>query len=124
MMAQKAALFGDMDTRDRILATTDPHETKSLGRQAKNFNQELWLANRASIVQAGNFAKFSSPTNIHLKQLLLATDDRVLVDATATDKIWGIGLATTDNDVTHPEKWPGLNLLGEALMAVRRRLSS
>ncbi|RHX99101.1 hypothetical protein DYB26_008996 [Aphanomyces astaci] len=122
MMARKAALFGDVEIRDRILETFDPDQAKALGRQAKNFDQELWVTHRDSIVQSGNLAKFSDPANLHLKQLLLATGDLVLVDATETDKLWGIGLPPTHKHATTPGEWPGLNLLGFALMAVRCQL--
>ncbi len=48
--------------------------------------------------------------------------DRILVEASPVDKIWGIGLAADHTDAMFPEKWPGLNLLGIALMEVRSRI--
>jgi predicted NAD-dependent protein-ADP-ribosyltransferase YbiA (DUF1768 family) len=38
------------------------------------------------------------------------------------DRVWGIGLAAEDERAGSPEGWPGLNLLGFALMEVRHRL--
>jgi predicted NAD-dependent protein-ADP-ribosyltransferase YbiA (DUF1768 family) len=48
----------------------------------------------------------------------------VLVEASPVDAIWGIGLAADDPRASQPAQWPGLNLLGFALMAVRARLQS
>jgi ribA/ribD-fused uncharacterized protein len=48
--------------------------------------------------------------------------DRILVEASPVDAIWGIGLAADDPKVMQPELWPGENLLGFALMVVRERL--
>jgi ribA/ribD-fused uncharacterized protein len=52
----------------------------------------------------------------------LGTGDRVLVEASPVDAIWGIGLSAEDAEVTPPDKWPGENLLGFALMVVRDRI--
>ncbi|CAK4631889.1 unnamed protein product [Aphanomyces euteiches] len=123
MMAQKAYLFGDSVIGDRIVETNDPNEAKALGRQAQGFNAELWTAHRSTIVETGNRAKFSEPENAHLKALLLTTGSKVLVDATPTDKLWATGLSSESPDVVIPDKWPGLNLLGFALMSVRSSLA-
>jgi ribA/ribD-fused uncharacterized protein len=57
-----------------------------------------------------------------LREFLLGTGDRVLVEASPQDRIWGIGLAADDERASVPEQWLGLNLLGFALMEVRHRL--
>lgn len=54
--------------------------------------------------------------------VLLGTGGRVLVEASPVDRIWGTGLAADHPHSTSPEHWPGLNLLGFALMEVRQRL--
>ena len=57
-----------------------------------------------------------------LKEFLLNAGDRVLVEASPVDTIWGIGLAADDSGALDPNKWQGLNLLGFALMCVRDQL--
>ena len=47
----------------------------------------------------------------------------MLVEASPVDAIWGIGLAASDPLAVEPATWQGLNLLGFALMEVRRRLA-
>ena len=60
--------------------------------------------------------------NENLKQFLYSTHERVLVEASPVDKIWGIGLAANHEHVQNPLLWDGLNLLGFALMDVRKQL--
>jgi hypothetical protein len=57
-----------------------------------------------------------------LRDFLVGTSSRVLVEASPRDRVWGIGLAADDERAGSPERWPGLNLLGFALMEVRHRL--
>ena len=121
MMAKKAELFDDASSRDRILNAQTPAEAKKLGRSVHGFDENLWLANRFDIVVQGNKAKFMQ--NRDLEDFLLSTGKRVLVEASPTDRIWGIGLAAQDLDAENPGKWRGLNLLGFALMQVREQLA-
>ncbi|RYU94642.1 NADAR family protein [Emticicia agri] len=120
MMAKKALLFEDKETLHKILSAKSPAEAKKLGRKVKNYQDEVWLANRYAIVKEGNLHKFSQ--NQALKDFLLNTADRVIVEASPVDSIWGIGMATDHKDIENPEKWKGLNLLGFALMEVRDEL--
>ncbi len=120
MMAQKAKLFEDDEIFEKILKAENPKKVKALGRLVKNYNEEMWLERRFEIVVQGNLAKFSQ--NLDLKQFLLNTSDSVIVEASPVDKIWGIGLATEDENAERPLLWNGLNLLGFALMDVRKQL--
>ncbi|MGK7953339.1 MAG: NADAR family protein [Xenococcaceae cyanobacterium] len=117
MMAEKARLFKDDDVLAKILTASHPGEAKKLGRQVKGFSQETWLKYRIPIVVRGNLAKFSQ--NEALKEFLLNTKERILVEASPRDRIWGIGLEQNNPDAENPYQWRGLNLLGFALMEVR-----
>ena len=121
MMAEKARLFGDEENREKIITTGNPGEAKKLGRRVKGFEEHLWVKHCFDIVIAGNLAKFSQ--NPELKGFLLNTGNRVLVEASPKDRIWGIGLAADNPDVENPNLWQGLNLLGFALMVVRDQLA-
>lgn len=57
-----------------------------------------------------------------LRDYLVGTGDRILVEASPVDRIWGIGLAADDPGAADPGQWRGLNLLGFALMHTRERL--
>lgn len=120
MMAQKAKLFHDDAIFEKILQAEHPNQAKKLGRLVQNYDENVWLAQRFQIVLQGNIAKFSQ--HVMLKDFLLATGERVLVEASPVDKIWGIGLAQDHDQAQHPEQWKGLNLLGFALMQTRTAL--
>jgi ribA/ribD-fused uncharacterized protein len=120
MMAKKAELFNDTAVLEKIIRANSPAEAKKLGREVKNYVDAVWLENRYEIVRLGNFYKFSQ--NKELKEFLSNTKDRILVEASPVDPIWGIGMAADHKEVNNPEKWKGLNLLGFALMEVRDEL--
>lgn len=120
MMAEKARLFGDEATRAKILASESPREHKALGRAVKNFDGAVWDAACLDIVVRGNLAKFGQDPR--LRAALLATGDKLLVEASPLDKIWGVGLRADDPRIHDPANWRGQNLLGEALMRVRAAL--
>jgi ribA/ribD-fused uncharacterized protein len=73
-------------------------------------------------VVAGNLAKFSQ--HAPLSEFLLLTGEKVLVEASPYDRIWGIGMSADAPNVTEPQTWKGPNLLGFALMEVRRQLQA
>jgi ribA/ribD-fused uncharacterized protein len=121
MMAQKAKLFEDLDTLNKILVAPHPGAAKDLGRSVVGFDEQLWQQHRYEIVLRGNKAKFAQ--NKELYTFLLRSKNRILVEASPVDSIWGIGLAADDPLAMNPAKWKGLNLLGFALMEVRSLLS-
>lgn len=120
MMAEKARLFGDEATRAKILASSSPREHKALGRTVTGFDHATWEAACLDIVVRGNLAKFAQ--NPSLLATLLATGDKLLVEASPLDKIWGVGLRADDPRIHDRANWRGQNLLGEALMRVRTEL--
>ncbi|WP_082166721.1 NADAR family protein [Nocardiopsis sp. RV163] len=62
--------------------------------------------------------------NPELREFLLGTGRRVLVEASPRDRVWGVGLGAENDDARVPERWRGLNLLGFALMETRARLAA
>lgn len=120
MMAAKAELFGDEMILRQIMANDDPDVIKKLGRKVKNFNSKIWDQYKLDVVAKGNYLKFSQ--NPALAKYLLSTDDAILAESSPYDQIWGTGLGKEDINARNPEKWPGQNLLGKALMIVRSQL--
>ncbi|MGH1518534.1 NADAR family protein [Chryseobacterium sp. JK1] len=120
MMAGKAKLFNDVEMLEKILQSPSPNQVKSLGRKVKNFDPQLWEEHKYEIVKKGNILKFSQ--NQKFKDFLLSTGEKILVEASPYDKIWGIGMLETDRRAENPLLWQGENLLGFALMEVRDEL--
>jgi hypothetical protein len=120
MMSQKALLFSDHAMYKKIMHTADPAEHKEFGRAVANFQFDVWVKNAKDIVTAGNYGKFSQ--NLDLQGVLLATYPKTLVEASPTDKIWGIGMSRFDPKAKYPSNWKGTNWLGLCLMRVRELL--
>lgn len=120
MMAGKARLFGDPEAEARALAARTPAEAKKHGRLVRGFDEEVWRRERFRLVTEGSTHKFAADPA--LRAFLLNTGERVLVEASPVDRIWGIGLAADDERAQDPARWRGLNLLGFALMEARERL--
>ncbi|KAF2084778.1 DUF1768-domain-containing protein [Saccharata proteae CBS 121410] len=121
MMVGKARCFGDEETAAQILRATTPAEHKALGRKVKDFDRQVWDQHKSRIVEEGNWHKFTrNKEQSQLAELLLKTGERELVEASPYDRIWGIGFDRNQAEEKRDE-W-GENLLGKALMSVRRRL--
>ena len=118
MMYWKALLMGDDTIGEKILASKGPGEAKALGREVSNFDQEVWDANCDGVVERANTLKFSQDDR--LREILLGTGERVIVETSPNDRVWGIGF-DTEHAQGNEEKW-GENKLGKALMRVREQL--
>lgn len=120
MMSEKAKLFDDNEIYNKIMKSTEPNTIKSLGRKVKNFDEDMWNKVKYSIVLNGNYLKFSQ--NPSLMNFLIQTDDKILVEASPYDGIWGIQMSANDKRAENPFNWNGNNLLGFALTEVREEL--
>ncbi|KAI4837003.1 hypothetical protein E4T44_08315 [Aureobasidium sp. EXF-8845] len=119
MMYRKAITFNDPDIAAKIAAAKYPNEQKQLGRHVHNFNPKVWDQVKLGIVERGNYLKFTQ--NENFKQRLLGTGDKLLVEASEDDDIWSIGHKASDAKKVSRDEW-GQNLLGIALMNVRKRI--
>ncbi|KAL7627876.1 hypothetical protein AAE478_002071 [Parahypoxylon ruwenzoriense] len=128
MMHHKALLFGDVAAAAAILHADTPREVRALGRAVRNFDDAVWARERERIVREGTWCKFSLPAagssspehGRRLRDALLATGARLLVEASPFDRIWGVGFGAAKAP-RNRRKW-GLNLLGKCLMDVREEL--
>lgn len=118
--AKKALLFDDKMMYDKIMSVVTPKVQKKYGRMVKGFDENKWIKNREQIMYDGCFLKFSQ--NKKLKEYLLSTGDKIIVEASPYDKVWGIGLGKNHVDVANVKKWRGKNLLGKCLMEVRKNI--
>lgn len=119
-MYQKAILFNDQKVAGMIALEPAPKKQKALGRKVKGFDNKIWIEKREKIVEDGNWWKFTQSKEDDLKRLLLETGERLLVEASPYDRIWGVGYSAAKAEANQG-RW-GQNLLGKALMRVRDRL--
>nr|AEX62499.1 hypothetical protein mv_L294 [Moumouvirus Monve] len=122
MMAHKALLFEDFDSHEKIMKEINPAKIKSLGRKIKNFDEDLWDDYKYDIVVSGNKLKFKQ--NPDLFKSLTKTGNKLLVEASPHDNIWGIGLSVNKAMILPKSKWPGKNLLGKAITQVKNELNN
>lgn len=94
MMAEKARIFGDDEIHKQIMAAESPAVMKALGQKVKGFRQETWDRLKYAVVCNGNYLKFTQNTD--MRETLLATGDKILVEASPLDRIWGIRICGGD----------------------------
>ena len=99
------------------MSATTPKVAKELGRKVKNFDPKIWDSNKLNIVSKGNYLKFTQ--NKELCGYLISTSNKMLIEASPYDKIWGVGLTASDPRILDTSKWRGENLLGKVLIIVR-----
>ena len=101
MMYRKALLF-DPSVADAIIDAKTPGEAKQMGRRVKNFDREIWDKHADDIVERGNCLKFDQHDG--LRRHLFDTGDKTMVEASPTDRIWGIGFST-EEAADHEKEW-------------------
>ena len=82
------------------------------------YDESLWNGIRQIAVYEGLFARFSQ--NPELGELLKDTEKAFLAECAVNDRICGIGLSMRDPNRLDRAKWQGQNLLGYALVMVRK----
>ena len=118
IMYRKCLLFGDKDAAAAVLAADDPGVQQKIGRKAAGYIEPVWSGARQVIAIQGLYAKFSQ--NADLKEMLLNTGDAYLVECAVTDTAWACGISIDDDRKCDAANWKGSNILGSALMEVRR----
>ena len=120
-MWYKANRFGDINSQNLIEATPDPEKVKALGKQVLNFDKKLWGEVKFELMIGVNEFKFTQ--NAELGRELLQSGNKILVEASPFDCVWGVGLGENDPLILDEKNWKGQNLLGKALMKVREALT-
>lgn len=116
-MYHKALTFGDQETADKILETTEASEAKKLGRQVKDFDDKVWDQWKYHYMYKCVYAKFSQ--NEDLQDAMSMMHDKHFVEGSPVDGVWGVRLDWRDPRIHDPREWNGQNLLGRVLDEVR-----
>ena len=102
------------------MSSPDPSTHKRIGRGVRNSDSAVWDREKQNAVLFGNYHKFTQ--NSAMKPQPLSAGNKRLADASPLDPVWGNCLRADDPRDKDPRQWRGLNLLGEALSAVREAI--
>lgn len=108
MMHGKAMIF-DPSVADAIIHAKTPEEAKRLGREIKGFNRDVWNKHADDIVERASYLRFQQHGDV--LDHLLDTGSKTMVEASPTDRIWGIGFSVKDAP-GHEDEW---GLIGECV---------
>jgi len=106
---QSQKFINDSPFMETIRIASTPTIAKKLGSSRTHVLRPDWETVKDNVMLTALRAKFTQHPN--LKQLLLSTNDRILVEHTVNDKYWADG-----------GDGSGLNKLGQCLMIVRDEL--
>lgn len=103
IMAQKALLFNDTESYNKIMGTSDPKVQKKLGRGVVPFNADEWDRYYKGILFKCVLNKFMQHREFGM--MLLETGYAPIAEASPLDAIYGIGLSADKADAKDPNKW-------------------
>ena len=113
---QKALLFGDTVTADRILECDSLYEAKKLGYSVQGVDNKKWLEEGYDLCLEGVKAKFHE--NQNLLHMLKTTTPKLLVEAT-NNRTWGTGIHLRDTNALDRKHWTSNGWLSDMLMSIR-----
>jgi ribA/ribD-fused uncharacterized protein len=119
-IAAKAMMFNDYEMLHQIMSARDPRKQKEYGRKVARFDFDRWLQVAYKHMYRACLAKFQQ--NKYLKDRLLETGNKIIVEAAWYDMVWGVGLREDDPLILDKANWTGTNWLGKTLMLVRERV--
>lgn len=123
VMAMKALLFDNLGIFWQVMDTRSPSEADTIAADGNfaNFDEERWHQHLMQFVYDANMQKFSQDDKLR-ESLMKAPHDAFFAFTTDKDLLLGTGLPCRDKSNRVPSKWPGVNILGLALTAVRDEL--
>ncbi|ERL55881.1 NADAR family protein [Psychrobacter aquaticus] len=107
----QAQKFTDKDYQEKIMEADTPKIASVLGRNKKRKIKEDWDDIKDEVMYEAVLQKFT--THKELRDLLLSTGDKDIIENSPTDYYWGCGI----------DGW-GKNMLGKILEQVRDELRS
>ncbi len=119
----KAKTFCDADSVRAICEAESPSIAKEFGQQIKNYDDDIWAAEREKYMDIVLYKKFTQNEEMYSELMREEYRDKHFVEASPEDTIWGIGLHFDDPNADDEANWLGQNLLGKCLDRVRERLN-
>jgi ribA/ribD-fused uncharacterized protein len=118
--AIRAKTFGDDDSFNKILKSKSAQSAKSFGNKIEKFDEEVWNAQRDTVMRSILRAKFSQ--NPAIRKQLLDSGNGMIANADPRENYWGIGTSAGTSIAKNPAKWKGKNMMGKLLMELRSEL--
>ena len=122
IQANKAKLFGDLETYNQILCCTSSPECKNLSKQIRNMDEKKWEEEAANTCLPGIRAKFYQNTSA-MDTLLYKMGMKSIVEC-ASDRLWGTGIPLGDPDCLDSTKWISQGILGQILECIRGEVTN
>lgn len=127
-MWAKAMYFNDKKSATEILTSKSEGNTpmwcKQCGRWVENYDDKKWSLVRFDMMYQVNLSKYTQDEKLQKKLLDPQFDGKTFVEASPTDRIWGIGLGIEQDQafIDNEDNWNGQNLLGKVITAVRKTI--
>jgi len=120
-MYMKAMFFQDYESAINILDSKTPNDARLLGRKVKGYDDKKWSEVRYKIFYDLNLIKYTTDRKLQRMLLDPKFDNKIFVEASPIDRIWGIGISE-DNDPEYKEHEWGRNFLGKIITNIRNRI--
>ena len=117
----KASLFpGNDDLIKQMKGEHDPLQLKNLGKRVSNFNKKTWTEMAEGLLYNGLKQKFIE--NDYCLDFLDSTGEKLIVEASPSDRLFGIGRPITFEGLEDVQTHQGSNIQGNMLMNIRQEL--
>lgn len=99
-----------------IKASQHAGKAKQLSKRIPKEFRTTWEQTNVQIMKEILVAKFQQVPAFH--DALLESPNSILAESTS-DTFWASGLQPDITQISHPDHWPGMNMLGKVLMEIR-----
>ena len=121
IQAQKALLFKEEASYNKIMGATNSLDCKNAARSVRNFDRSTWETSAGSLCKEGLKAKFNQ--NPYLLDILInKTGNKKLVEC-ANDRLWANGIPLYSDTCLNQQQWISQGLLGKLSEDIRMELS-
>lgn len=102
---------------EEIMRTHEPHKIKNLGYKVRNYNNEVWKSEAVPLLYEGLKSKFTQCSEPF--HFLKSTGKKLIVEASESDKLFGIGQSIKSTTLLSSDIFVGSNIQGNMLMTIR-----
>jgi ribA/ribD-fused uncharacterized protein len=112
---EKAQAHGRRDIAAEIESATSAKQARLLSHNITTMAK--WEENNTNLMMQILQEKIEQ--NPDIKEELLGSGEKIIAECVPNAYLWSCGLTKEAASNTHPDKWPGKNVMGEMLMHIR-----